>query len=369
MINFRPDDAEAARYGRLAGADILFTGNIVKVDPRSVFSVDKSLGSKNDAVFCLVLQSVKHGRDLVRSKIARRFDTEGVKDLIRMMVVMVAVVMAMIVVMMMVMVIVIVMIMVMMLMVMIVVVIFIVMMVMMLMVMVVVMIVIIVIMVVMAGAVRIIALFAIIMVMMVVMMLVGELLHGVFEAVFFHGGKDLGAGDLIPGGGDQAAVRIKGTQEFHRLKRFGIIFAAGAAENEQVGMDDLVIEKLAEVAHVHFALGSIDDRDLCTELNALHRADSLRHIRQFSDARGLDDDAVRRVSFHDLLEGFAKVPHQGAADAAGIHFRDLNAGILQKTAVNGDLAEFVFDQNEFFALIGFLDQLADERGLPRPEKT
>ena len=368
MINFRPDDAEAARYGRLAGADILFTGNIVKVDPRSVFSVDKSLGSKNDAVFCLVLQSVKHGRDLVRSKFARRFDTEGVKDLIRMMVVMVAVVMAVIVVMMMVMVIVIVMIMVMMLMVMIVVVIFIVMMVMMLMVMVVVMIVIIVIMVVMAGAVRIIALFVIIMVMMVVM-LVGKLLHGVLEAVFFHGGKDLGAGDPVPGGGDQTAVRIEGAQEFHRLKCFGVIFAAGTAEDEQVGMDDLVIEKLAEVAHVHFALGSIDDRDLCTELNALHRADSLRHIRQFSDARGLDDDAVRRVSFHDLLEGFAKVPHQGAADAAGIHFRDLNAGIFQKTAVNGDLAEFVFDQDEFFALIGLFDQLADEGGLPRPEKT
>ena len=49
-----------------------------------------------------------------------------------------------------------------------------------------------------------------------------------------------------------------------------------------------------------------------------------------------------------------------AADAAGVHLGDVDAGILQKAAVNADLAEFVFDQHNLFTLERFLDELFDQ---------
>ncbi len=47
---------------------------------------------------------------------------------------------------------------------------------------------------------------------------------------------------------------------------------------------------------------------------------------------------------------------------------DLDAGILQKAAVNADLTEFVFNQHHLLALIGFLQQLLDQGGLAGAEK-
>ena len=57
-----------------------------------------------------------------------------------------------------------------------------------------------------------------------------------------------------------------------------------------------------------------------------------------------------------------------AADAARGHLGDLDAGLLQKAAVDVDLAEFVLDQHELFAAVGFRDQLFDERGLAGAQK-
>ena len=63
------------------------------------------------------------------------------------------------------------------------------------------------------------------------------------------------------------------------------------------------------------------------------------------------------VLLHDLVQGLAEVPHQGAADAAGVHLGDLDAGLLEEAAVNADLAELVFDQHDLLALQGVLQQL------------
>ena len=63
------------------------------------------------------------------------------------------------------------------------------------------------------------------------------------------------------------------------------------------------------------------------------------------------------------------LPYQGAADAAGIHLRDLDAGILQKAAVDADLTELVLDQDHFLAMEGLGEELLDERGLTGTQKT
>ena len=51
-----------------------------------------------------------------------------------------------------------------------------------------------------------------------------------------------------------------------------------------------------------------------------------------------------------LPQRLAEVAHQGAADAAGVHLGDLDAGVLEKAAVNADLTELIFDQNDLLRL-------------------
>ena len=66
---------------------------------------------------------------------------------------------------------------------------------------------------------------------------------------------------------------------------------------------------------------------------------------------------------HHLFQGLAEVPHQGAADAPGVHLRNLNARVLQKAAVNADLAKLVLNEHQLLALQGLVQQFFDERGL------
>ena len=74
------------------------------------------------------------------------------------------------------------------------------------------------------------------------------------------------------------------------------------------------------------------------------------------------------VLVNDLVQRAAEIAHQRAADAAGVHLRDLDAGLLQKAAVNTDLAELILDQDELLAVIGLLDHLFDQSRFARAEK-
>ena len=71
----------------------------------------------------------------------------------------------------------------------------------------------------------------------------------------------------------------------------------------------------------------------------------------------------------DVLEGLVEVAHQRAADAPGGHLGDLDAGLLQKAAVDADLAELVLNEHQLFPGEGLLEQLLDEGGLAGPQET
>ena len=188
------------------------------------------------------------------------------------------------------------------------------------------------------------------------------------EAVLIHGLADLLAAELGPGRGDEAGLGIDGLEDLGRLKDLFGLCCIGAAHDDEVRVCDLVVEELAEVAHVHLGLARVHHGDLGADVGALHALDSPGHVGQLADARGLDQNAVGGVVLHDLFEGLREVAHQGAADAAGVHLRDLHARVLEKAAVNGDLAELVLDKHELFLAVALRDQLADERRLPRAEK-
>ena len=215
---------------------------------------------------------------------------------------------------------------------------------------------------------------ALFIVVMVMMMLVGFLLQllqlGLQGVLLFHGLQHLCAGQILPGRSDDVGGLIVLTQQSHHILQLLFTHAGGTGQNDAAGMTDLIVEKLTEVLHIHLALVGIGHggetvEDGLLHLQTLHSAD---HVGQLTHAGGLDEDAVGMVLLQHLTQCLAEIAHQTAADAAGVHFGDLNAGILQKTAVNADLTEFILDEHQLFALIGFFNELFDQRGLASAQK-
>ncbi len=101
-------------------------------------------------------------------------------------------------------------------------------------------------------------------------------------------------------------------------------------------------------------------------LQVLHRTD---HIAQLAHTGRLDQNAVGVIGLHHLLQRLAEITHQAAADAAAVHFGNVNTRFLQKTTVNADLTKLIFNEDKLFAGIGFRDQLLDERRLSCAQKT
>ena len=146
----------------------------------------------------------------------------------------------------------------------------------------------------------------------------------------------------------------------------GLLRDIRSGEDDGGGKLDLVVEELAEVLHVQFALLCVDHGHCGVILHfklGLHVRDRLHDVRELADAAGLDDNAVRFVLCQDLLQGAGKITYQRAADAAGIHFPDLDPGILQESSVDADLAEFVFDQDDLLSGNCVFKKLTDKRGL------
>ena len=209
-----------------------------------------------------------------------------------------------------------------------------------------------------------------IMVMMVVGLVVLCLLRGQAGQLFLegilvlHGLQDLLAVQFLPGGGDDGGVGIVLPQQIHSGQEFFLLHPAGTAEDDGGSVFDLVVIKLPKVLHVNLALGGVGHSDEGVQGNVmvvqpLHRTDD---VRQLAHARGFNDDAVRVVLEQNLLQRLPKVTHQAAADAAGVHFRDLHPGVLQEPAVDANFTELIFDEHQLFPLVGFLNQFFDQCG-------
>ena len=216
---------------------------------------------------------------------------------------------------------------------------------------------------------------AAIVVIVIIVILMGSLDHlgqllreGILVV---HGLENLLAGELIPWRGDDNGVLIVLTQQSNGGCELFLTDRAGAAENDAGRSFDLVAVKFPEVFQVNFALCGVCDSDEAAEAdirsrNALHRTD---HVAELAYAGRLNEDAVGLIICDDLRQRTAKVAHERAADAAGVHLVDLDACLLHEAAVDADLTEFVLNENELFAAIGFADHFFDERGLAGAEKT
>ena len=229
----------------------------------------------------------------------------------------------------------------------------------------------IVVMVVVAAAGAVLIMLIVVVMVMLVLGLLGKELQLLFKGILvLHRLENLCAGELIPRGGNDGGILVVLAQQSDAgFKLFGLD-TVRAAQNDGVCVLDLVIIELAEVLHIHFALVCIGNGGEAIQRNVFHVQvlHGTDHIAQLAYAGRLDQNAVRVVGLQHLMQRLAEVAHKAAADAALAHLGDFNAGVLQKAAVNGNLAELVFDEDELFALKSFGDQLADQRGFACAEE-
>ena len=188
--------------------------------------------------------------------------------------------------------------------------------------------------------------------------------------VALHGLQQLLAGQFAPGGGDDGGGGIMLPQQGHGLVQLGLGNGIGAGEDDGGSGLHLVVVELTEVLHIdldlagiHNGHGEAQGHILIHDL--LHGSD---HIGQLAHTGGLNDDAVGVILLDDLGQGLAEVAYQGAANAAGVHLGNVDARILEETAVDADLAELIFNEHQLLAGVGFLDHLLDQSGLAGTEE-
>ena len=146
------------------------------------------------------------------------------------------------------------------------------------------------------------------LVLMVMLMLVVVLMLHVLQlfvqSVVLHRLDYLLAAELVPRRADESGLGIELLEKLGRGKDLFRARSVGAAHDDEVGVLYLIVEELAEVAHVHAALARIDDSDLCADVCALDLLHGMRHVAELADAGRLDDDTIRCV----LLSAFVKSP-------------------------------------------------------------
>ena len=168
----------------------------------------------------------------------------------------------------------------------------------------------------------------------------------------------------IPNGScDNGGSAVDPPEKLHGGRGFVFVHNIRPAHDDRSGVLYLIIEKLAEVSHIHFAFLGVYHRCVavqhqsCILLNALYCFD---HIGELAHAGWLDQDPVRMIGGDNFLQGSAEISYQRAADTAGIHLPDLDPRFLQETAVDADLSEFVFNKDHLFILEGFFQKFFDQ---------
>ena len=178
------------------------------------------------------------------------------------------------------------------------------------------------------------------------------------------GGQNLPTCQLIPRRGDNRRRGIMLPQKRHTGLQLILGHTIGTAEHDTAGMVDLVIIELTEILHVNTAFTSICDGCEAVQLysfvfHLLHRTDD---IAELAHTRRLDKNTVGVQFIQHLLQSLGEIAHQAAADASGIHLRNLDTGFLHKGAVNTDFAKLVLDQHQLFAAVCLFNQFLYQGG-------
>ena len=185
-----------------------------------------------------------------------------------------------------------------------------------------------------------------------------------------HSFSQLRAGQLIPGRGYNGSICIMLAEHCQCVVQLLLSNRIGTGQDYGRSCGNLVNIELAKILQVNLHLTRIHNRHSIAQCHFIigHLVHGSNYIRQLADAGGFDDDPVRIVLGNHLFQRLAEITHQAAANASGIHFCDVDTGILQKAAVDADLTKFIFDQHQLLPLIAFGNHLFDQRGFTGAQK-
>ena len=177
-------------------------------------------------------------------------------------------------------------------------------------------------------------------------------------------------GDLIPRRRYHRRVIVELAQHPDAVVESFLIEVLRVAEDDRACVLYLVLVELAEVLHIESALLRIYDRRETVEfdlvvMQVLDRDDD---VAELAYAGRLDEDPLGRVLLDDLSQSASEVAYQSAADASGVHLVDHDSRLFEEAAVDADLAEFVFDENELFIAVSFSDQFLYQCGFSGAQK-
>ena len=205
-------------------------------------------------------------------------------------------------------------------------------------------------------------------VMMVVML---QLLQLLFQSrLALHSLQQLGSSELIPRSGHQCSLTVVLPQQCYGCVQLTLSNGIGAGQNNGTGSFNLIIVEFTKILHIDLHLASIchSNRKAQHHIvrgNLLH---SRHNIGQLAYTGGFDNHPIRMELFDNLLQCLAKIAHQATANATGIHLGNIDAGILQKAAVNADFTKLVFNQHQFLTGVSLLNHLFNQGRLSGTQK-
>ena len=138
--------------------------------------------------------------------------------------------------------------------------------------------------------------------------------HGLLEIILTGDDTDeLLAGELCLRCRHDLRLRIDLLHDLHCSIDLFLGCDVGSREHDGTCIENLVVKELAEVLRVELRLLCVHDRHRRVELdvkvsgNRLHRTDD---VGQLADARRLDDDTIRLICLHNLLQGLLEITNQ-----------------------------------------------------------
>ena len=178
----------------------------------------------------------------------------------------------------------------------------------------------------------------------------------VVESVFLrHCVNKLLSGELIPVGSNNRSRRIKLLQSMNTVLKLFLGKSACMAENQTACVCYLIVKEFTEILLIHLALLCVNNSCEAVKNNVMS-VDVLNgtdNVAELSYTGRLDKDTVGSIIGKNLFQSLSEISDKTAAYTAGVHLSDFNSCILKKTAVNADIAEFVFDKDKLFALVAF----------------
>ena len=138
--------------------------------------------------------------------------------------------------------------------------------------------------------------------------------HGLLEIILTGDDTDeLLTAELCLRGRHDLCLRIDLLHDLHRSIDLLLGCNIGSRQHDGTCIENLVVKELAEVLRVELRLLCIHDGhrriqlDIEVSGNRLHRTDD---VRQLADTRRLDDDTIRLICLHNLLQRLLKITNQ-----------------------------------------------------------